>query len=264
MGLDHEDAAVKNFLSLFLSHGAPTLALATQDVTYAFLQRLGREWPKPKAVIVTSPHWMMRGFAVKSPARYRTWHDFGGFPDALYQLQYTPTGDEALAARVLEAIDRAGLPTARVDDARLDHGVWVPLMLMWPQADVPIVQVSTAPGDPAAHWALGEALRPFAEEGYPVIGSGGIVHNLRELFDPAAPAPTWAAEFVAWIQQQLAAGDTQALIDYRRRAPHAARAHPTEDHLLPLFTAAGAGGGVEGQHTGFTLGSLGMAAYGFE
>jgi 4,5-DOPA dioxygenase extradiol len=255
---------VKTFHSLFLSHGAPTLAIDTHDPAYAFLQKLGRELPKPKAAIVVSPHWMMRGFAVKAPSRFATWHDFGGFPDELYRIQYTPAGDDALALRVHDAISAAELPTAIITDQRLDHGVWVPLMLMWPLADVPIVQVSTAPGDPAAHWALGEALRPFAAEGVLIIGSGGIVHNLRELMDPAAPAPEWAVSFVDWISDRLKAGDREALIDYRARAPGAARSHPTEDHLLPLFTAAAAGGAVETLYAGFNLGSLGMAAYGFE
>lgn len=255
---------MKNFRSLFLSHGAPTLAIDTTDPAHAFLQRLGRELPKPPAAIVVSPHWMMRGFAVKAPERYQTWHDFGGFPDALYRIQYTPTGDDELALRVHDAIANAELPTARVADQRLDHGVWVPLMLMWPQADVPVIQVSTAPGDPDAHWALGEALRPFADEGALIIGSGGIVHNLRELMDPSAPAPEWAVAFVDWISARLKAGDREALIDYRARAPGAARSHPTEDHLLPLFVAAGAGGSVETLYSGFNLGSLGMAAFGFE
>lgn len=255
---------MKTFRSLFLSHGAPTLAIDTHDPAHAFLQRLGRELPKPKAAIVVSPHWMMRGFAVKSPARYTTWHDFGGFPDELYRIQYTPAGDDELALRVHDAIANAELPTARVADQKLDHGVWVPLMLMWPQADVPVVQVSTAPGDPAAHWALGEALRPFAAERVLVIGSGGIVHNLRELMDPAAPAPEWAVSFVDWTSERLKAGDREALLDYRARAPGAARSHPTEDHLLPLFTAAAAGGTVETLYSGFNLGSLGMAAFGFE
>jgi 4,5-DOPA dioxygenase extradiol len=251
------------YRSLFLSHGAPTLAISPDDPAHAFMQRLGRELPKPRAAIVVSPHWRGRGFAVKAPPRFETWHDFSGFPRRMYELQYTPAGNAALAVSVMRAIESAGLPTTLLPDTRLDHGVWVPLMLMWPEADVPLVQVSVSLDDPAAHWALGQALRPFASDGVLIIGSGGIVHNLREISDTAGPAPPWAVEFVQWIMDRLFAGDRAALVDYRQQAPHAELAHPTEEHLLPLFVAAAAGGSAEVLYTGFTFGSLGMAAFGF-
>ncbi len=256
-------ASMNAYRSLFLSHGAPTLAISPDDPAHTFMQRLGRELPKPKAAIVVSPHWMVRGFAVKAPPRFETWHDFHGFPREMYQLNYTPVGDATLAEEVERAIERANLPGVLVQDTRLDHGVWVPLMLMWPDADVPLVQVSVAPGDPASHWALGEALRPFANDGVLIIGSGGIVHNLREVLDVTGPAPLWAVAFVQWMVDHLLAADRAVLIDYRRRAPHAKRAHPTDEHLLPLFVAAAAGGAAEVLYSGFTLGSLGMAAFGF-
>lgn len=250
------------YRSLFLSHGAPTLALSTHPAN-AFLRRLGTELPKPKAVIVVSPHWMANAFLVKSAPRHEAWHDFGGFPRELYALRYAPPGDAALAARVTAAIAAAGLPVARDDKPQIDHGVWVPLMLMWPQAEVPLVQVALGPGGPAAQWRLGEALKTVADEGALVIGSGSLVHNLRELDAEFASAPDWVQGFDHWIEQRLAASDRAALLDYRRLAPQAARAHPTDEHLLPLFAAAGAADRAVKLHESYAHGGLSLSAYGF-
>lgn len=252
------------YRSLFLSHGAPTLA-TSQHPANAFLRELGKTLPKPKAAIVVSPHWMTRGFPVKQAERYQAWHDFGGFPAELYRLQYAPAGDAALAERVQAAIAAAGLPTASDRNPQIDHGVWVPLMLMWPEADVPIVQVSTSNGDAAAHWALGVALRPLldADDQLLLIGSGSLVHNLREIEPEYAPAPEWARAFDGWISDRLLKADRAALLDYRAQAPSAARAHPTDDHLMPLFTAAAAGNAVTRLHESYSYGGLSMSAYGF-
>ncbi len=253
------------YRSLFLSHGAPTLA-TSQHPANAFLRELGRALPKPKAAIVLSPHWMSRGFPVKQADRYQAWHDFGGFPADLYRLQYAPSGDAALADRVQAAISAAGLPTARDTNPQIDHGVWVPLMLMWPEADVPLVQVSTSTGDAAAHWALGAALRPLldADDELLLIGSGSLVHNLREIDAEYAPAPEWSRSFDGWISGKLADNDRDALLDYRQQAPNAVRAHPTDDHLMPLFTAAASGHGPATKlHESFSYGGLSMSAYGW-
>eukprot|EP00611_Tribonema_gayanum_P029584 TRINITY_DN7962_c0_g1_i2.p1 TRINITY_DN7962_c0_g1~~TRINITY_DN7962_c0_g1_i2.p1 ORF type:complete len:278 (-),score=59.64 TRINITY_DN7962_c0_g1_i2:566-1399(-) len=256
---------MNHYRSLFLSHGAPTLA-TSQHPANAFLRELGKVLPKPKAVIVVSPHWMTRGFPVKQADRYQAWHDFGGFPAELYRLQYAPTGDAALADRVQAAIDAAGLPTARDTNPQIDHGVWVPLLLMWPDADVPLVQVSTSTGDAAAHWALGVALRSLLDDDGDtlLIGSGSLVHNLREIEAEYAPAPDWSRAFDGWISDKLIAHDQSALLDYRKQAPNAARAHPTDDHLMPLFTAAASGGGPATKlHESFSYGGLSMSAYGW-
>lgn len=253
------------YRSLFLSHGAPTLA-TSQHPANAFLRALGQTLDKPTAVIVVSPHWMTRGFPVKQADRYQAWHDFNGFPAELYQLQYPAGGDAALADRVQAAIGAAGLPTARDSQPQIDHGVWVPLLLMWPVADVPLVQVSTSTGDAAAHWALGEALKPLldADDGLLLIGSGSLVHNLREIEPEYAPAPEWSRAFDGWISARLHDADRAALLDYRRQAPNAARAHPTDDHLMPLFTAAAGGGGPATKlHESFSYGGLSMSAYGW-
>jgi 4,5-DOPA dioxygenase extradiol len=251
------------FSSLFISHGAPTLPIS--DIPARdFLASLGASLPRPRAIVALSPHWLAGGIEVKSPARYQTWHDFGGFPEELYRLQYSPQGDSAVAARVLELLRGAGLDAQPTDDARLDHGVWVPLLLMYPAADIPVVQVSATMDTPRHYRETGMALRPLAKEGVLVVGSGGAVHNLGALdWSGAGPAPGWAREFDDWVDTHLLADDWDALCDYRRRAPQASRAHPSEDHFLPLFFAGGAGGRAKALHRSFSYGSLGMGCYGF-
>lgn len=252
-----------SFRSLFLSHGAPTLATSRHPAN-AFLRELGTRLPKPRAAIVVSPHWMAPAFAVKSVPRHATWHDFGGFPRELYELRYEPAGDAALAARVTQALIGAGLATAADTNPRLDHGVWVPLMLMWPEADVPIVQVAVGRGGPEAHWRLGEALAPLLDADTLLIGSGSLVHNLHEITAEYSAAPDWVRGFDTWMSERLAERERAALLDYRRQAPSAARAHPTEEHLLPLFTAAGAGAAATKLHESYAYGGLSMSAYGFQ
>ena len=253
----------ERFASLFISHGAPTLPISDIPAR-AFLSQLGPALERPRAIVALSPHWAASGIEVKSPDRYRTWHDFGGFPEELYQLQYTPTGELMVAARVLELLRGAGLSAQPSADARMDHGVWVPLLLMFPAADIPVVQVSTTLDSPRRYREIGQALRPLAQEGVLVLGSGGAVHNLGALnWSGAGPAPDWAREFDDWVASRLEAGDWDALCEYRGRAPHALRSHPSEDHFLPLFFAGGAGGAATPLHRSFSYGSLSMAAYGF-
>lgn len=254
-----------NRRSLFVGHGAPTLALSAHPAS-GFLRALGHQLARPASVIVVSPHSASDRFDIKAPPRFETWHDFHGFPAALYRLTYNPPGDAALAERVQHALSAAGLATAHSADARLDHGAWVPMMLMWPQADVPAVQITIrGDGGPAAHWALGEALRPLLSDGTLLLGSGSVVHNLHDMDpDEAAPSARWALQFSQWIHQRLLEDDRAALLDYRQRAPHAVRAHPHEDHLLPLFVAAGAGTAAARRlFDGTTYCSIGMDAYAF-
>lgn len=253
---------MKDFSSLFISHGAPTLPISDLPAR-AFLEGLARELPRPRAIIVQSPHWLTRELEIKAPARYQTWHDFGGFPEALYRIEYTPPGEAGLAARTLDALRTAGVPATPTTDARLDHGAWVPLMLMYPEADIPLVQVSATWTTPSQYFDLGRALRPLLGEGVLLVGSGGLVHNLREIEFDADRVPGWARAFDDWTDARLRAGDWDALRDYRRQAPEPVRAHPSEDHFLPLFFAGGAGGVVEPLHHSFSHGSLSMACYGF-
>jgi 4,5-DOPA dioxygenase extradiol len=251
--------------SIFVSHGAPTLALDAGE-TGAAWQQLARELPRPKAVLCISAHWTTAAPAVSGPARNDTIHDFQGFPAPLYQISYPAPGDPALAERVARLLSGGGM-SAGIDRSRgLDHGAWVPLRLMYPNADVPTVQLSVQPGrDAAWHHRMGELLEPLRGEGVLILGSGGAVHNLRSVAWEGGPAPAWAQAFDDWLAAALADGRTADLLDWRH-APHARQAQPTDEHFLPLFVALGAAGkGAHGTrlHHGFTLGSLSMAAFKF-
>lgn len=249
------------YRSLFISHGAPTLPLSDEP-TRDFLVELGKTLTVPRGIIMVSAHWQLPGFVVKTAPQYEAWHDFQGFPEELYHLRYAPRGDAALAQRVARVLNAAEISAPLVHEKKIDHGVWVPLLLMWPQADVPLVQLSLGRADPAAHFRVGRALAVLASEGYLVIGSGGFVHNLREWM-MGTLTPGWAADFEGWMTGQLETGNWDALCAYRRLAPQAERAHPTDEHLLPLFVAGGAGGSVDLLHGGSDPRGLGMACFGF-
>jgi 4,5-DOPA dioxygenase extradiol len=230
------------------------------------LARLAAELPKPKVIVIVSAHWESNELLVSGNPQPDTWHDFGGFPKALFEVQYPAPGDPQLAAEVVELLKSGDLP-ARIDAKRpFDHGVWVPLSLMYPQADIPVVQVSLPTrGGPALQTRVGHALRSLREQGVLLIGSGSITHNLRELDWHAGPESVepWAKAFRDWMIEKLAANDEVALHDYRQQAPNAVRNHPSDEHLLPLYFARGAGGEFSVAHQGFTLGALGMDIYRF-
>ncbi|VVO86057.1 4,5-DOPA dioxygenase extradiol [Pseudomonas fluorescens] len=253
------------FPSLYISHGSPMLALEP-GASGPALARLAAELPKPRAIVIVSAHWESNELLVSGNPQPDTWHDFGGFPQALFEVQYPAPGDPLLATDVVERLENAGLP-ARVDAKRpFDHGVWVPLSLMYPQADIPIVQVSLPTrGGPALQTRVGQALAGLREHGVLLIGSGSITHNLRELDWHAGPESVepWARVFRDWMVEKLEAKDDVALHDYRRQAPNAVRSHPSDEHLLPLYFARGAGGKFSVSHEGFTLGALGMDIYRF-
>ncbi|MEX0870784.1 MAG: class III extradiol ring-cleavage dioxygenase [Aquisalimonadaceae bacterium] len=246
--------------TIFVSHGAPTLALSSAPA-HGFLQKLGEDLGRPRAIVVVSPHWQTNDFAIRAPERFRTWHDFRGFPRELYELRYEPPGDTRLAEQILQRLQAAGLPSHLDQDRDLDHGAWVPLSLMYPQADIPVVQISLSAGGPAAHLQLGEALRWLADEGVLLLTSGSAVHNLGELHPEDAPAQDWAVAFDRWLESALTSNDTAALLGFDEQAPEARRAHPDPDHLMPLFVARGAGGHARRLHDSFTYGTLSMAAY---
>jgi 4,5-DOPA dioxygenase extradiol len=245
--------------------------LALQDSpARRFLQSLGSSLPRPKAIVVVSAHWETKGSpAVSLAAQPETIHDFGGFPQALYALRYQAPGAPAVAERAASLLEAAGIPVERSAQRGLDHGAWVPLSLMYPAADVPVLQVSLVCGaSPASHYAFGQALAQLRHEGVLVIGSGSMTHNLYEFRGQAvdAPAPHWVSEFESWMRERLEANDSAALLDYRNRAPSAAQNHPSEEHLLPLFVAMGAAGiGAKAQllHTSVEHGVLAMDAYAF-
>lgn len=251
--------------SLFISHGSPMLALQPGASGPALL-RLAAELPRPKAIVVVSAHWESQELLVSGSPAPETWHDFGGFPRELFAVQYPAPGDPQLASEIVERLHADGLD-ARVDAQRpFDHGTWVPLSLMYPAADIPVVQVSLPSRmGPALQTRVGHALAGLREQGVLLIGSGSITHNLGELDWRAGPETItpWALEFRNWVVDKLAANDANALHDYRRQAPNAVRSHPSDEHLLPLYFARGAGGDFSVAHQGFTLGALGMDIYRF-
>lgn len=252
--------------SLYISHGSPMLALEP-GASGPALARLASELPRPQAILVVSAHWESRRLLLTAGERPETWHDFGGFPAALYALQYPAPGAPQLAEAIARQLDAAGLP-AELDARRpFDHGAWVPLSLMYPDADIPLLQLSLPSQlGPELQTRVGRALASLREQGILLIGSGSITHNLGELDWRAGPdvVTPWAKAFRDWMVEQLEAGDEQALHHYRQRAPSAVRNHPSEEHLLPLFFARGAGGSFSVAHTGFTYGALGMDIYRFD
>ncbi|MES2973859.1 MAG: class III extradiol ring-cleavage dioxygenase [Pseudomonadota bacterium] len=234
--------------SLFISHGAPLFAVEPGTSGPA-LTRYGEALPEGiRGIVVMSPHWMARTPAVMTNPAPATWHDFGGFPPALYELQYPAPGDPALAAEVMALLKDAGIDAQGDAKRPLDHGAWVPLMHLFPKANVPVVQVALpARYGPAEVFAMGKALRGLREQGVLVVGSGSMTHNLAEFFGGAREPAPYVLEFSNWIETAVAQGNLKALLDYRNEAPHAQRAHPTDDHFLPIFFALGAGGfGEEG------------------
>lgn len=252
--------------SLFVSHGSPTFAMEPGQAGPA-LAALGKVLPRPRAILVVSPHWMTREPRVATTPRPQTIHDFGGFPPALYQLQYPAPGAPDVAQRAIELLRASGWVAEADPQWGLDHGAWVPLLYLRPLADVPVFQVSLpARLDGERAYAYGQALAPLADEGVLVIGSGSLTHNLYEVrFDaPDAAAESYALEFVHWIRTVLTARDHARLQQTMVIAPHAQRAHPTPEHLWPLMVAAGAAG-VDVSATridgGMTHGVLSMDAY---
>jgi 4,5-DOPA dioxygenase extradiol len=255
--------------SVFVSHGSPTFAIDPGKAG-PLLAQLGRELPKPAAVLVMSPHWVTRGLKVATTSSPETIHDFGGFPDELYRIQYPAPGAPDVAMRALELLNADGWNATPDNEWGMDHGAWVPVRHIYPDADIPVFQVSMPHTlDGAGAVKLGRALAPLAEEGLLILGSGSITHNLREVVWGAGEeeaAPTYAKEFVDWARRAVKNHDGDALANYLSSAPHARRAHPTPDHYLPLpfaFGAADKDAPVRVIDGGMTFGVLAMDAYVF-
>lgn len=231
---------MKRLPSLFISHGAPTFAIEP-GLAGPKLTALGQTLPRPAAVLVISPHWITREPRVTTTARPRTIHDFGGFDPALYEITYAVDGHPQLAARTIEVLRSAGWNADGDGNRGLDHGAWVPLLHLYPQADVPTYQVSMpARLEGQTAYEFGQALAPLAEENVLIIGSGGLTHNLNDYREDHGREETYAVEFAAWIRDAIRRGDRNRLIHAMDSAPHARRAHPTIEHFLPLVIAAGA------------------------
>lgn len=255
--------------TLFVSHGAPTFAVEPGQAG-PMLRGIGErvlELPELRAVLVISPHWRTHGLRIGASVKPETVHDFGGFPAQLYALNYPADGAPDVALEVAEVLAQSGLAAQLVDDQGLDHGAWVPLLHMLPGAPLPVLQLSLPVEFRSADaLMLGRALAPLREKGVLIMGSGSLTHNLYEFRQTKIEAPdTYVSEFVQWARNAVVAHDEAALVNFRG-APHSQRAHPSDEHYLPLLVAAGASGvgePVEVIEGGVTHGVLSMEGYVF-
>ncbi len=255
--------------TLFISHGAPTLAI-TNSPAHQFLRGLGQSLTRPSAILIASAHWESMGAPALSFAEQpETIHDFGGFPAEMYAIRYRAPGAPAMAQRAVNLLAQAGIASTPSQNRGLDHGAWVPLQLMYPDADIPVAQISVLRnGSPAEHEQMGRALASLRDEGVLIIGSGALTHNLSEWRsnDITTPAPGWVREFEVWMKDQLDSQQRDALLAYRSQAPSGVRNHPSEEHLLPLFFAMGAAGPTATAtrlHSSYEYGILAMDVYAF-
>jgi 4,5-DOPA dioxygenase extradiol len=244
---------------VFVAHGAPLLALDAGKG--AELRAWAEAIPTPRAIVAVSPHWTTRDPTIGATRSRPLLYDFSGFPDELSRIEYPYKPALHAAARV-EALLGPHMSVTRSDDRKIDHGVWVPLLHMYPRADVPLVQLSLPRREPDDLFAMGRWLAPLADEGILLVTTGVLVHNLRraDMTDKATP-PAWAIEFDRWCEDVLTRCDFDALVHFRVRAPRLAMAHPTEEHFVPLLVAAGAASTrrrvrVSFPVTGFEYGSL--------
>jgi 4,5-DOPA dioxygenase extradiol len=251
--------------SLFISHGAPNLILHDSP-TRRFLGELGKMLPRPKAVLIMSAHFETASPSFEAGDKPGMIYDFGGFERELYEMTYPAPGAPALAEQAAELAGQAGFASLLSKGRGYDHGTWVPLKLIYPDADIPVATMAVQPRDSGAHHlALGRALAPLRDEGVLIIGSGGATHNLRAFFGGGAlTTPDWAESFNEWIFARAEAGDEAALANWER-GPDALRNHPTPEHFQPFPFAFGAGGpGAKGKrlHHDY-IGPISLDAYSF-
>ena len=248
----------------FISHGAPTFAIEPGQLGPQ-LQALGQQLLELRAVLVVSPHWQTRGVKVTGAAWPETVHDFGGFPASLYTLTYPAAGQPELAREAARLLTAAGFATELDADRGLDHGAWVPLMHLLPDAKVPVFQVSMPVSlTPEQAVQMGLALAPLREQGVLIVASGSMTHNLYELHQAGSQPVAYAKEFATWVNTAVLANARKPLIHYRAEAPHAERAHPTQEHFLPLLVAMGAqtdADPVQVLEGGITYGVLSMDSH---
>ncbi|MGC2166822.1 MAG: class III extradiol ring-cleavage dioxygenase [Gallionella sp.] len=250
---------------VFVSHGAPDALLKAPDAV-AMWSEIGRSVPKPVAILAVSAHWESFRPTVSAAESPETIHDFSGFQQELYRIKYRAPGAPALAARARVLLAAAGLPVDSDSGRGLDHGAWVPLSVMYPEADVPVTQLALLrSADAASHYELGRALTVLRDEGVLIVASGAVTHNFswlnRHAKSDTPPLPQ-AEAFTDWVAERLAAQDISGLLNYRS-APYGADAHPSEEHFLPLFVALGAVREDRPRRfrPRFTYGGLAMDAY---
>ncbi len=264
----------QTFPTYFVSHGSPMLAIE-ESPARDFFVKLGRDivrdYGRPKAILIASAHFESAAPAFTSDAHPEMIYDFGGFPQPLFEMQYPAPGDPALADRAVDLLAREGIAAHEVAHRGFDHGTWVPLKFIFPDADIPVVQVSVlSKQGAAANLALGRALAPLRDEGILIIGSGSLTHNLYELMRigrKTIETPQWVTGFGDWVEQAAIAGDVDAISNYRTLAPFAKENHPSDEHFLPLPFALGAAGeGAKGEllHSSVQYGVLRMDAYAFQ
>lgn len=252
---------------IFISHGPPFVAVKDCPA-HRFLKNLGKDLPRPRAILSISAHWESVAPLLTGGATPGILYDFGG-PPALQSLKYGINGDPGLVNEIVNLLELHGI--SGLSQVRgLDHGTWIPLMLMYPQGEIPVVQVSIQTEEsPEHHYRLGRALAPLREAGVLLMASGGAVHNLDEARAHGIddPPPGYVRQFDHWLEEQIIGGNRAALLDYQRQAPHPLRCHPyPAEHFLPLFVSLGAAEGGRGRklHGSFLMGTLSMAAYVWE
>lgn len=253
--------------SFFIGHGAPSLAIENNEYT-DYLKDLASQFPKPRAVVLFSAHWESREQRVSGSASYETIYDFSGFQKELYQIQYPAPGDLAVASEVQALFQQENIP-AEIDTVRgLDHGAWVVLHLLYPDADIPVIALSVNRHlSNAEQYRIGKALSSLREKDILIIGSGGTVHNLRRLDWGATQINPWAAEFDQWLEDKLTAWDLESLFKYDEIAPYAKEAVPTPEHFIPLLLAMGSGDAKQKAtllHRSYQYGNLSLSAWKFE
>ncbi len=252
--------------TLFVSHGAPDLILqANSDVH--FFRELGQSLPRPRAILCISAHWDTPAPATTGPVLPQTIHDFYGFAAELYEMRYPCPGEPELARTITQCLASSGIDCGVSPQRGLDHGTWIPLKLMFPEADIPVIQLSIQTNrDTRHHYQIGQTLAPLRHEGVLIIGSGGATHNLKEFGRYAVDAPplAYATAFDDWLAASIENGAIEDMLEYRARAPEARRNHPSEDHFLPIFAPLGAAGQNPkgaGIYRNINYGILSMAAY---
>ena len=250
---------------LFISHGSPMLAIHPEQIGPA-LQRLSFNLPQPKAIVVMSAHWESDLLEVSTGIRPETWHDFRGFPPELYEIRYPAPGDPALAEQILQRLAQASVDAHANSSRPRDHGVWMPLLHMYPEAEIPVIAISLPMSMTAEQiFHIGQTLAPLREQQILFIGSGSITHNLREINwnDTNPPTPTWASNFRNEVVSQLSHQNFEAVLDWPT-LPDVMRSHPTIEHFAPIFFAMGLGHRFSIVHAGFAMGSLGRDVYRFD
>lgn len=251
--------------SIFISHGPPVIVVSTTPAS-SFLTSLGSQFPRPRAIVSISAHWETVGPKVTAAICPAIIHDFPGPPEAL-DLTYGVKGAPEIAARVVALLAEKGIQAECDPERGLDHGTWIPLSMIYPQADVPVVQLSIQTEEASDyHYRLGEAIRPLADEGVLIMASGGAVHDLDEIhnYAVASPPPVYVQAFDSWLERMVTEGNTEALLQYQTQAPDAPRCHPYPgEHFLPLLISLGSKSGSKGQtlHQSFMYGTLSMAAF---